>query len=283
MNKLEQRWDTQQRIGAPPRFYALIFDTVATGQRDNLQLQVPIRADIFYHFVSKDERRVFFHPVLDKPQSEADGRVVTIEWPGVHSDIGASYSTGIGSEYVVDTDALLSRMGLIPLRIFEIDGDVRSQGKNDSRWNIDRVLGIGSPNSPTAPKNRDATFVPISPLSDTYRQEWERRMFALSDTRSTSVSSTHKQMYNFIVKRFLNDFNIISITPLLSLKQKIQHANAGYILKVSANGITRVNLSIPSSILDLLPEGQSTHLDLGLIDKKDGCIDLWWFVNNVRQ
>lgn len=283
MNTFDRRWDAQQRIGTPPRFYALIFDTVATGQRGNLQLQVSKRADFFYHFVSTDERRVFFSSICDRPIFDPDGRVVTLRRPGVHSDIGGAYSTGIGSEYIVVIDALLSRMGLILNRHFEIDGDVRSQGKNDSRWTIDRALGIGSPNSLTTPKTRNTTYIPVQPLSDACRKQWQRRMFALSDNGGISMSQTNRMIYSFSVTRVTDTFTIDSITPLISLTQTIHRSDTGYVITIFSGKATLGSVPISSTILDSLTEGRSTRLDLSSINRSDGSTELWWFTNNIRR
>ncbi len=285
MNTLEQRWDALGSVGTPPTFYALIFDTVSTGQRKNLQLQVPVRADIFYHFVSEDERRVFFDLILDDPQNDPDGRVVTIERPGVHSDVGASYNTGIGSAYIAYTNALLSGMGLTPSQCYEIDGDVRSQGKNDSRWLLERAIGIGAPNTPNAYKYRNASLVPISPMSEADRKQWLIRMLTLQIddhfSRPLCVNEKYLGMLHLFIKHFQNSFIIISPPPLLLPNAKIQYNGTDYVLTYFADGVTPSRIAISTSILNSIPEGQSAHLDLGIVKEKDNSLHFWWFLDNV--
>lgn len=286
MNIVEQHWDEQGRTGDSPTFYALIFDTVSTGQTNNLLLQVPVRADIFYHFVSEDERRIFFDLILDNPPNDVDGRVITLKWPGVHSDIGASYNTGIGAEYVAYTDALLSGMGLIAPGCYEVAGDVRSEGKNDSRWLLERAIGIGAPNTLNAPKYRNTKLVPISSMPETYRQQWKSRILALQFEGNLSnivcVKEHHLGMLHFIVKRSRNNFEILSLPPLLLPTAKIQHNDTDYLLTYYADGVTQSRIGIPAYDLDSIPEGHSIHLDLGIIIDNNNRAHFWWFVNNVR-
>ncbi|WP_265001244.1 DUF2235 domain-containing protein [Komagataeibacter saccharivorans] len=287
MNIVEQHWDEQGKTGDSPTFYALIFDTVSTGQTKNLLLQVPVRADIFYHFVSEDERRIFFDLILDNPSNDGDGRVVTIKRPGVHSDIGASYNAGIGAEYVAYTNALLSGMGLIAPQCYEVAGDARSEGKNDSRWLIERAIGIGAPNTLNTPKYRNAKVVPISPMSENYRRQWKKRIFTLQFEGNLSnivcVKENHLDILRFIVKHSQNKFEIFSRPPFLLPTVKIQHNDMGYLLTYYADGVTQSRIGIPVDLLDSIPEGHSIHLDLGIVIDKNNRAHFWWFVNNVRM
>ncbi|WP_280540768.1 DUF2235 domain-containing protein [Chromohalobacter sp. 11-W] len=179
MNVLEQRWEDEVIRGTPPHFYAVIFDTVATGQREALSLQVPALADMFYHFTSINERRVFFKPIFDIPQSTEYSRITTFRMPGAHSDVGASYSAGVGLEYLANVDALLSGMGLLPQQCFTVEGDARSQGKNDSRWLLEQGLGIGAPDTKDEPSYRTSFHLHAEPLPINFWPEWNRRMLSL--------------------------------------------------------------------------------------------------------
>lgn len=287
MNTLEQRWYTQGLEGEPPTFYALIFDTVATGQSGNLQLQVPLRADIFYHFVSNDERRISFSSIIDDPQNDPDGRIVTIIRPGVHSDIGTSYQNGIGSEYIAFTDALISSMGLISPSCFAVNGDARSQGKNDSRWLFERALGIGAPNTLNVPTYRNSTLIPISPLSESYRRQWKRRIVALQFENDISrpfcLDNHYLGMPRFVVERTNYGFEVSSLPPFSVFDPKIRSSGKEYILTFLADGITLSRIAIPPSILNKIDVGKRINLGIGIITKEDGAIDFWWFTNNVRN
>ncbi|WP_084402595.1 DUF2235 domain-containing protein [Cupriavidus sp. amp6] len=188
MNLLEKRWAVEKRGGPSPRIYALVFDTVATGQRRKLDLQVPQSADLFYHFVSLDERRIAFPPIVDVSKDLEPDRIVTITIPGAHSDVGGSYASGIGTEYLANIDSLLAAMGLIPFQCFSTGDDPRAKGKNDSRWLIDKMLGIGAPNTVDARASRKIELVESTPVPIDFGGDWVARMRELQYTNGLSIA-----------------------------------------------------------------------------------------------
>ncbi|ERH65998.1 hypothetical protein N172_16075 [Pantoea dispersa EGD-AAK13] len=111
-----------------PRFYALLYDTVATGQQDRLILNIPQDVDYLVHFVAIDEARNWlFIPTIDEDKTPLlrgvqffpTNRINTIYLPGSHSDIGASYSKGIGDLYITLTEQFLYMMGLAQTNCWE--------------------------------------------------------------------------------------------------------------------------------------------------------------------
>jgi len=77
---------------------ALLYDTVATGQENILKLGIPSSTHHVVHLVSQDEARKTFPltSITGKAPTAADAdRFLTIQLPGVHSDIGGGYETGV--------------------------------------------------------------------------------------------------------------------------------------------------------------------------------------------
>lgn len=180
MNKFEKYWKSKPRIGNTPKFYAILFDTVPAQLIKNLDLSVPVDADVFYHFVAQDERRIFFRPVLDEPQNDPYGRVHTVLNPGAHSDIGGSYPTGIGLEYTTDTDFILGQMGLLQDKVFKVESDTLFQGKNDSRWWPHLLFDSPASNNSDDITNRKPIIVKTPPLSESDILAWTERRKKLS-------------------------------------------------------------------------------------------------------
>jgi hypothetical protein len=287
MNVLAQRWRMPGHIGSSPRFYALIFDTVATGQRTQLMLQVPTSADIFYHFVSIDERRILFKPVIDVSQDPAPGRIVTARMPGVHSDIGTSYTKGVGSEYMANVDALLASMELIPQQCFVVDGDARAEGKNDSRWVLERFLGIGAPNTPEEPESRSVVYVKAEPVPEDFWPGWQARMLALQLKDQISIlRCTSRQevwMPEFNVSRIKDDsFEVHSLPPFNLPSARIVDEDGHHFMTYIMDGTTLSRISISKSLLDGITSDRSVRLSLSVEMDADGGEHFWWFLNDVR-
>jgi len=142
----------------PARFYALLFDTVSTGQMDRLRLSLPPTLDYLIHFVALDEARPLFKPVIDvRPEAQGatpitglamgyPSRINLVLLPGAHSDIGTAYLDGIGNEYLVLVEQALYSMGLHDRNCWELD-DHLVVGKHDSRGLMDKALGVQAPDS----------------------------------------------------------------------------------------------------------------------------------------
>lgn len=287
MNSLEKRWADEGHEGAPPRFYALVFDTVATGQQSNLQLQVPVSADLFYHFVSMDERRTLFPPILDVSLDREPDRIVTIMVPGVHSDVGGSYVSGVGSEYLASIDALLSAMGLLAQQCFSAVVDARAEGKNDSRWMIERMRGIGAPNTVNAPALRKTGFVQATLVPNEYWSKWTARMYELQFTNQLSISRCVNRnemlMPEFKVTRIGKDFQLASLPPISLPSARIVEENGRHFLTYTLDGTTLSKVEIHKSVLDGVPENRSATLSLGVVRNHVGGTRFWWFLDNVRM
>ncbi|EPC02378.1 hypothetical protein L861_15185 [Litchfieldella anticariensis FP35 = DSM 16096] len=288
MNVLEQRWRFQGRSGSPPRFYALIFDTVATGQRENLSLQVPVSADLFYHFVSIDERRVLFKPIIDIPQNRVSGRIVTILLPGAHSDVGTSYISGVGSEYLAKIDALLSGMGLLSQQCFSVDGDARAQGKHDSRWMLERLLGVGAPDTKDEPRSRTAFSLPASPLPNDFWANWNSRMLSLEFNEGFSIplctQRNELRPPEFEVTRVKGGFEVVSLPAIYQPSARILIEDDRYFLAYTFDGNTISKVEVAAYVLDGITEDHSAKLSLSIVEDGDGeNHHYWWFLDDERE
>lgn len=159
MNIVDEAWHkSHQNAGATPpklRFYALLYDTVSTGQNDNPELHLGLPQDLNYslQFVAYDEPRKLYAVDIDLPEQNDPAqiaypkRINTIYLPGAHSDVGASYPGGIGDDYRQITDYSLSMLGLIPDQCFETRADSTLLGKHDSRGWLDRIAQVAAPNT----------------------------------------------------------------------------------------------------------------------------------------
>lgn len=157
MNAVQAASEQQLALRGRVYFYAILFDTVSTGQSDTLELSLPASVDYLVHFIAIDEPRFLYHPVLDTPPAietklfyvngqRVPARIRTIFLPGAHADIGGSYNPGIAIVYRQLTEELLYQMGLIEQNCWKINNYARG-GKHDSRGWIDRWFGIAQPNS----------------------------------------------------------------------------------------------------------------------------------------
>ena len=147
------------------RSYALLFDTVATGMAKYLNLTLPVNLEFAYHFVAQNETRKFFGLVVDTDEGYESNplakplyfpqRIVTIEVPGAHSDLGDSYKKGAGMAVTQFARMTMAGMGLRPsLKSYNCALPNNSEqpgcrlldeGLHDSRGTIDHWLGVPSP------------------------------------------------------------------------------------------------------------------------------------------
>jgi hypothetical protein len=147
------------------RSYALLFDTVATGLANNLDLSIPSNLEFAYHFVAQNETRKFFGLVVDADEGYESNplakvfyfpqRIVTIEVPGAHSDLGDSYKKGAGMAVTQFARLTMAAMGLrpplrnyncnLPENIEQPGCRVLDEGLHDSRGMIDLWMGVPSP------------------------------------------------------------------------------------------------------------------------------------------
>lgn len=201
--------------------YAILFDTVATGQESALKLGLPSNTELAIHYVARNEARTLFAPIVDADPyferfAELNGvfparRVWTIEVPGAHSDLGDSYQSGAGALITANATRALMEMGLVKPGYIELcpQGDKSApnyhcrsldEGLHDSRGVFDRLLGSPSPFacgfrrplSHTAAGNmsQEEAFQ----LADRLRR---RRAYDLSVGRGTGLGTRSTESYVF--------------------------------------------------------------------------------------
>jgi hypothetical protein len=216
MNLVEQDWQAKtprkEYLYSDLYFYALLFDTVATGQETTLQLSLPASLDYLIHIVAQDEPRRLFRHVIDEeyidPNSPAVeyyktdffgiSRINNIELPGSHSDIGATYQTGIGSTYRDQTEQILYQMGLLQKNVWRSNYDPFVQGKHDSRGWLAKMLGRPAPNS-EQPVNRQSICVQAKLSKERYADNMQRLnlMITANVERSPGLLIEKKEILGF--------------------------------------------------------------------------------------
>lgn len=227
-----------------PRFYALLYDTVATGQQDRLILNIPQDVDYLVHFVAIDEARNWlFIPTIDEDKTPLlrgvqffpTNRINTIYLPGSHSDIGASYSKGIGDLYITLTDQFLYMMGLAQTNCWENQDDPLLAGKHDSRGGLDILFGSQNPNTVMV-VDRPAVIKETKPLTIIQRKNIALRL---------------NEMWVANFRRMAGMYVAQSETSLATIT-----------LRKSIEGIVPVSVSnnIKPESLTLSPEGNAIRL-----------------------
>ncbi|WP_241798636.1 hypothetical protein [Pantoea dispersa] len=227
-----------------PRFYALLYDTVATGQQDRLILNIPQDVDYLVHFVAIDEARNWlFIPTIDEDKTPLlrgaqffpINRINTIYLPGSHSDIGASYSKGIGDLYITLTEQFLYMMGLAQTNCWENHDDPLLAGKHDSRGGLDILFGSQNPNTVMV-VDRPAVIKETKPLTIIQRKNIALRL---------------NEMWVANFRRMAGMYVAQSETALATIT-----------LRKSIEGIVPVSVSnnIKPESLTLSPEGNAIRL-----------------------
>lgn len=96
------------------RSFAFLIDTVATGQRDVLNLNIPESTVSAIQFRATLERRFSFPivPLQPSPSHSRPGHILTeLLFPAVHADLGGGYGKGLESLSLVMARTLLVRQG----------------------------------------------------------------------------------------------------------------------------------------------------------------------------
>lgn len=275
--------------------YALLFDTVATGLANHLDLSFPPNLDFAYHFVAENETRRFFGLVVDSDEGYENNpfaklfyipkRIIAIEVPGAHSDLGDSYKKGAGMAVTQFARMTMAEMGLsAPLVNYSCDlaknkmmpgCRVLDEGLHDSRGTLDRWLGVPSPYG--CSNHRERTVVPskISPQA------------AMDVMRRRNSEINPRPPGNVLSFRFLENYRFISLGgehPTLYPRVSDIGFNAvvvpvGDRLKVVLRGLNNDQVyTVPAKVLQRIRDipGQS-QVELNLIKGQprwivNGCI-----------
>jgi hypothetical protein len=148
----------------PVKSSALLFDTVATGQIDRLDLGIPASNDLTVQVIATREYRFAFPYVpvqtdaIDHPSlayGHAD-EVVEVYVPGAHSDIGGGYNEGLWTLSLAISRALLARQGLASAREVPVSEAqaILNMGRHNSDW-VKLINEAGHSRSSVAIKRKD--------------------------------------------------------------------------------------------------------------------------------
>lgn len=291
MNLLERDCDARSAPSDPGfRSYAMLFDTVATGQRQNLLLAIPASVDQVLHFVSLDERRIFFRVDRDVPDSS--GRIREVMIPGVHSDVGDAYLEGLGGEVRHFVDMVLLRMGLIDSASPILANDFSLQGGNDSRWLLEKMLRIG-PAGSTGDRERGRHWVKSPQLTDDERTEWWARQKVLGNAESLHIyGRTDMLRPVFDIQRIAGVYQVLPagykseldpdgrlVVSEQYLDPEIIIRNGRFVLTYKVNRGSAHEFVLPRAIERKIRHQAVTRLEIGVVSRSSGN-SLRWIVDD---
>lgn len=306
MNLTEEGWgalfgsEPKSTIQDTPRFFALLYDTVATGQQDRLRLQLANSVDYLVHFVATDEPRNAFIPTLDvdsvPPLIDAEyigsalkppNRINTIYLPGAHSDVGASYQDGIGDLYLVLTEQFLYMMGLTKTNCWDVRSDPFANGKHDSRGLLDKLFGSPEPNSVVdVERRKHLVAVPNQVLSERVATANRLKEFWLANfdrMAGMSWSMQRRLTAFFEIRKSSSGMVPLSVSPHIdpaSVNFKYKGSNLHMNFKFR-EGNEQSNLILNSKVIDHIKERGSV-LSITYLDAPNS-LSLAIFVDNVMQ
>jgi hypothetical protein len=189
-------------VGTTISTYALLIDTVATGQEHKLRLALSPSTEFAVHLIAADEPRFFFDAVFDEdenfqPKVQQPGlfvsdRLVQLTLPGAHSDLGAAYPEGIGKLYRVYIERILTLFGLREQLDWVLDARPYEEGMHDSRGLLDRLLLISAANEVLEIKRKNHV-VQAAPISWKRRQQIGLRRSAFQRQATEQLMSIHFQ------------------------------------------------------------------------------------------
>lgn len=285
--------------------YALLFDTVATGQTETLTLAFPPNLDLAFHYLAENEARGLFEPIVDDESdfenaSRALGtglmdsqRVFTIYVPGSHSDLGDSYLSGAGPLITAFAKRTLLRMGLHKQGVISACTDrlpgnglhcsrTLDEGLHDSRGLWDHLTLTSSPYA-CGFKRRIAEIVKVSLTREDAarlaKQIRKRRhdMFANNMSEVRQMPMTGNYVFDAIqgaqswtiVYPSVQGFNelpaIVSGNPNTPLLTLTTYYNSG------------INFAVPSYVIDEVKRlGGRASVERNVLKGSEP----WWFVNS---
>lgn len=295
MNAVTRDWPTKaSAMYASPKFYALLFDTVVTGQADVLELSLPSSVEYLVHLVALDEPRRFFIPTLDVEGDKVVGipspggltrpqRINLLLLPGAHSDIGNAYGRGIGALYRELAEQLLFKLGLSVQNCWDSRVDPFLEGKHDSRGLMDRVLGQPIPNSYDWTSRRYLSKT-IAPLSNEEIRDQSDRLEKLS-LANTSRPGTRTRYVGspplvFRVKRQINHLDVqpkvLAPVSMVGVAFVNDRSNRFIRFKWDDPDSKESIIWISATTWDSLPQGEEVSLSYSLwrAEGKE-----WWAVH----
>ena len=184
--------DSLESLVGPVKSSALLFDTVATGQIDRLELGIPASNDLTVQIVATREYRFAFPYVpvqtdaIDQA-SLANGNadeVVEVHVPGAHSDIGGGYDEGLWKLSLAISRALLTRQGLasageVPASEAQA---ILNMGRHNSDW-VKLFSGAEHSRSSVAIKSKDR---PRADIDESIHRQLDRSARIIRSVKRSS-------------------------------------------------------------------------------------------------
>lgn len=238
MNLVDDTWHANHIKSVKLRFYALLYDTISTGQNDNPMLHLGLPRDLNYslQFVSRDEPRKLYTVDIDRADDFSTNdngylkRINTILLPGAHSDVGASYANGIGDDYLQMTDYILALFGLIPDRCFAVRKDAMLLGKHDSRGWLDLLTNIPAPNSAMS-TTRPYRYVTAAAITSSEAEDIansNQRLWDANDYRGFEFINQKSETFGFTATNHRNSLRLVAVPKdILRRSAKISRSTDG--------------------------------------------------------
>lgn len=227
MNIVDDQWREMASRGelskTSLRMYALLYDSVSTGPYSGVRLGLPATVNYSLHFVARDEVRRLFRVDLDKPTTReamtdtSVPRINTLYLPGAHSDVGTSYTKGLGENYRMLTDETLFAFGLIRDTCFENLKDSTLDGKHDSRGLLDKLIGAPVAGTIAHIERPVRVALPTSLNDIEYRdiQASLERLVSANTNRPTLTSTVDMPTFGFIARRMGRSLVLLSVSEML--------------------------------------------------------------------
>lgn len=295
MNQVNKIWPEKFPAFATdlPHFYAMLYDTVSTGQKETLDLRLPSNVDYLVHFVATDEaRNILFTPTVDvfslKPdicqdrhKSGIPARINTIYLPGAHSDVGTSYSEGIGDLYIILSEKFIYMLGLNKTHSWGLKDDPLLKGRHDSRGLMDKLFAAPDPGK-FARIARAEHHVQVKPQSPTRHAENQHRLQKMQKAnaeRASSLSTSRIEAVtaNFTVVRIGADFAVKDVSPDVDLASvSISRGNGGYNLRFRLmSSMARANIFLNKAWLSKIGKTPVPLAYTWLITSDKTLLALW--------
>jgi hypothetical protein len=280
------------------RSSGLLFDTVATSASDKLNLALSKSTDYLIHFTSQDEKRILFPLIRDFdvdfflmpvgyssldfntcPINDVQNslRLVNIELPGSHSDIGASYSYGVGTYYRQLAEQTLTMFGLITKNNFKSEDYIFTEGKHNSDGMFDKVFG-----KTYEKRNRVYKTIHSNRLSDNEKEALKFRISAMTPQIGTSIKTTHtdKLPLVFDVQKSNEELRFVANHSMLT---KTEHYydlvnDTHSIIFDFPTASSEQTLQLPKSVWSSIPERKLSRLERIIVKNKDHS-EVYFFVN----
>lgn len=272
------------------RSTGIMFDTVPTSVDKKLQLPISPSTDYFIHVIAKNEHRDLFYGVKDfdpnyvampihlndikfltcpKGQVKSSHRHLQIELPGSHSDIGSSYSNGIGTIYRYYGLYILVKLGLIHDNQFKIEEPFYSQGYHDSRGYIDVIKEV------FFGENQEREFLEVTAelLSDEDFELLDKRLNTMYRSSNTSFYTENTELIPLVFDVIKRDNKLI----IIDNHSGIEANNIGYFY---FNGTHTIKyhfaqseidslLPLPQKVWDNIPSNKKTRIEFLLLENDD--------------